>query len=910
VTGPIDTAVVEIVPDFSRFEGQTETGISAAMKGAETTVDTVVRAMEAQFTELAAQIGESFDAIQISTENSMHDISADAAANSDAIALQFDEMAAKVDAAFEEMQLSANHDLSQIEAKAVSTASATGGAFTKIAGLAKMGALGIGTGLAGVTLFGLKTAASLEQTQVAFNALNGSVAAGTKQFKDLQAFAAATPFEFTDLTVSAEKFDAMSAAIGKTHDQLIPYLTTIGNLVAETGGGAQALDSISLALGQTAGQGKLTLGNLEQINNAIPGFSAVAAIAAERGETTAQVMQEISSGSIDAKTGINQLLAGMAKFPGAAGAMAKQSETLLGVFSTFKDTVGQALSNAFAPAIPAIKASLTQITPIIGDTVKQMAPALGAIVSGLLPLLAKALQGLSAILTPILNALAPALKPIGDAFLTIGQALGPIVSALAPLLVMFANLANTVLKPLLPVIVQVGQVLGAVLVPIMTVIGQVFAQVGPVIAQVVTIMAATFMPAVKMLAPLVLKLFDALTPLLPSLLQLAPPIIQIVVAMAPLTTLMAQLLAIAIKIITPLIKLGTAIASWGIVQIVAPALSLIAWALGEILKPIAAVVGWIGGFVTWLSKLDWGKVAGEIGGLFLKAWDALASFFQKLPGRILSFISNLPSMLGNAAMAAMKAFFFAIGFGIGLIIDIFTKLPGRVWSLVTHMWHLLTTAFSIGIDKIVAFVRGMPNRIIHFFETLWDRAKAAFKKGVDSIVDFVQKLPGRVWDWLQKLPGKIWDAVKDAGKWLWNAGVNIIMGMIHGIESAVSNAIKAVEDAISSVIDGAEAALGIGSPSKVFMEIGKNTVAGYTLGITHEMPTATKTVQDLITPGSQSTSSSGAGNGVVFGAGAIVVQFIGGAPTEDQAFATGRAVGHGITDALVKRDVRNQVRTM
>jgi tape measure domain-containing protein len=153
-----------------------------------------------------------------------------------------------------------------------------------------VGALGIGTALVGLTAFGLKSAANLEQVQIAFNSLTGSVAKGTAQFKSLQQFAAATPFEFSDLTGAASRFDAFAKSVGTTQDQLIPFLTTLGNVTSVTGGGAEALNSVTLALGQIGSAGKLTLDNLNQLSNALPGFSGVAAIAASQGITNAEAV--------------------------------------------------------------------------------------------------------------------------------------------------------------------------------------------------------------------------------------------------------------------------------------------------------------------------------------------------------------------------------------------------------------------------------------------------------------------------------------------------------------------------------------------------------------------------------------------------------------------------------------------
>ena len=75
-----------------------------------------------------------------------------------------------------------------------------------------------------------------------------------------------------------------------------------------------------------------------QLAEALPGFNANAALASGLGMSVADTLTLITAGGVDATTGINALIQGMAKFPGAAGAMAAQSQTLTGVFSTFKDT--------------------------------------------------------------------------------------------------------------------------------------------------------------------------------------------------------------------------------------------------------------------------------------------------------------------------------------------------------------------------------------------------------------------------------------------------------------------------------------------------------------------------------------------------------------------------------------------
>lgn len=446
----IDTAAVRIVPDFSNFDAALEGEIVEPLTKLDAQTEAIIKTIEGQFAEMAAEIGGLFAEVQDSIGVVYEGIGAESAGVTDIVEAEFASMGLAVDAVFDEIQQNASRELDQVAVKAAETSGIMKGAFGAVAGAVTLGAGALAAGLGATALFGLKSAASLEQVNVALDSLTGSVAAGTKQFKQLQDFANTSPFEFNDLTTSAEKFDAFSAAIGQTKDDLTSYLNTVGDLVAETGGGAQALDSISLAFGQTASQGKLTLGNLEQINNAIPGFNAVAAIAAQRGITQAQALQQISAGTIDAKSGLNDLLKGMQQFPGAAGAMAKQADTLLGVFSTFHDVISQSLANAFTPVIPAIKASLSQLTPVIGDALNVIAPQLGKFISQLLPLIGDLVKALVPIIGPILKALGDALTRLGPSLIPLGDAFGKMLVAIGPLVPVLADLAAKLIIALVP----------------------------------------------------------------------------------------------------------------------------------------------------------------------------------------------------------------------------------------------------------------------------------------------------------------------------------------------------------------------------------------------------------------------------------------------------------------------------
>jgi len=880
---PIDTAYVSIQPDFSRFSSEIASGIERPLADVGSAAARLESDVTATFEMMVSELRGEFEQLSLLLDagfSSMADASDRSAAE---MALAFREAVAEIEHEFTDMELNASRKLNGIGEAGQQAGQKLSHGFglgsMLLGGAALGGVTAIGAGLEQLSSFGLKTAASLEQTQIALDSLTGSAAAGQKQMAQLQAFANATPFEFNDLVTGAQRFDAFSRTIGMTTDQLIPFMTTLGNVVSETGGGAQALDTITLALGQTAGQGKLTLGNLDQINNAIPGFSAVAAIAKVRGESTAQVMNEISAGSINAKDGIAELLQGMNQFPGAAGAMQRQSQTLLGVFSTFHDVVGQTLSNAFKPIIPAIKTTLTQITPIFGSAIATIAPSIGKVIVGLMQLLGPLVAGLAKILAPVLSALGQALTILGPALGPIANAIAGIATALAPILPMVAQLIAQLVNGLAPV----------------------FVALTPVINEFMTV----FMDAFKPLIPLIVQLVLAFTPLV-------PPILQVLQALEPLIPVVAQLLELILKIVTPIIKIAAAFTGW-----------LVAKAIVPIIKGLADAIGLIARFadkvVNFFTSINWGKLGSSIWNAITDAWNAVVNFFENLPGKILSFLENLPSMLGDLASKAMHALAYGIGYGIGLIIKEIIHLPGQLWTLFTKMWDGIVNIFTKGIDAAVKFFEELPGKLLSLAKKIWDGIVHAFETGVKRTIKFFEELPGKIPGILSHLKDSILNAVKDAGKWLWNAGVDAVKGLIKGIESWAKHAWDAIVNFGKSLVHGMEDALGIGSPSKEFAIIGHQTIMGYAMGVDNTADVAKQSVNNAMLPPASgfATVGAGAANGggasganPLFGPGSIVVSFNGVIPTHAEAQRTGTAVGQGIANALAQRNIRTAIRGM
>lgn len=175
-------------------------------------------------------------------------------------------------------------------------------------------------------------AASLERDTIAFETMLGSAEKAQSFLKGLQAFAAATPFEFTELVDASRRL----MALGFDAENVVPVLRTVGDATAALGLGSQGIDRITLALGQMRSKGKVSAQEINQLAEA--GIPAWEMIAKRIGVSIPEAMKMAENGAISAGTGINAVLEGMSSRFG--GGMEKQSKTVLGLWSTMRDNIG------------------------------------------------------------------------------------------------------------------------------------------------------------------------------------------------------------------------------------------------------------------------------------------------------------------------------------------------------------------------------------------------------------------------------------------------------------------------------------------------------------------------------------------------------------------------------------------
>lgn len=341
------------------------------------------------------------------------------------------------------------------------------GAAPKMAGgfsSASTAALALGAALLALGGYGAYVSGQFEQVDIAFTGILGSAEDASAMVEELKQFAAVTPFEFAGLNEAARKL----LGVGFAAEEIIPTLTALGDTAAVLGAGGVQINMVVRALGQIQGKGKVMAQELNQISEQLPGFSAIKAIADGLGVSVGEAFAEVEAGAVSADEGIQLILDGMREFPGAAGAMEAQSQTLLGRLSTFKDTLVLTLNEAFAPLadtlrdllLPladALAGPLEQLGPILASVFSLVADALMAFLPAIEELLSEAGPGLIA----LMDAIADVVIAVAPAFADLAGVVGRLLTSLAPLIEIVAELLVPIAEGLV-IVTEFGNGLGAI----------------------------------------------------------------------------------------------------------------------------------------------------------------------------------------------------------------------------------------------------------------------------------------------------------------------------------------------------------------------------------------------------------------------------------------------------------------
>lgn len=848
--GPLEQAFIELDMDTGKA-GTALLSIEQQLEGIERASAASTSQMEADFARMGEQVEDVFRELARSADESLGDIGS--FGSFDEIQFQAESAGEAIENAFAEAARSADESLGDIgggsfaavRAEAELTGEAIESSFREagrqsdshLRGIGRGGSLSLlTTGLFGVAAaagvagaatvgFGLKGAAALEQTQIGFESLLGSATEADAFIRDLQQFAANTPFEFQGLADNARRLLAVGEAAGITRDEILPTLTTLGDLVAVLGAPAESIDRVNTALAQMASKGKVSTEELLQLGEALPGFPVFQALADGLGLTGEQLQDKLQAGAIGAQEGIAALLQGMAEFPGAAGAMAKQAQTLTGVFSTFKDTISLSLTEAFQPLVPTIKTQLAAAVPAIEASLATIAPALSSITGGLLggfgaalsilgPSLGEALAGVGDSFEPLREVGGELLRSIATPLAQLGPLLASLVGAIAPVLGPIATAFSTFATPFLAFLTNIATSLQPVVAGLAELASGIFEALGPAFTEILGSVQLGLQEILGVftevdpapfieLAGSVSDLLIALSPLIPIVTQLAVILLTgLVEALVIVADVMADVIGFLADNQAALIAVGSVIAvalvpaliAWG-VSAASAAVATIA-ATSPLLLIAAAIAALVVGVIWAYQNL----------GFFRDAVDTVKEGAIALWNDVLvPFAAFMADTFGNV-VASVSSFFTDT-----LVPAVLAVAEGamNLWTNVLVPFASFIAGVLIPVIQTIAFVVLLP--LITVITTVSIVATSLWQLVLVPLAGFLAGVFGPVLSFIGGILAGAFSlafgAVSAAAGFLWQNILVPLGGFLSGVLSGAISGVSSAWGAMSFIVGAVGGAL-------------------------------------------------------------------------------------------------------
>lgn len=613
-----------------------------------------------------------------------------------------------------------------------------------------------------------------------FSGLSGQIldaSDSTQKFAQTLDFAGVGADQIKKLTVSTQEYANKTVYgiddIRNTTAQLaangVPNYTKLaeaaGNLNAVAGGNADTFKSVAMMLTQTAGAGKLTTENWNQLADAIPGASGKLQEAMlKNGAYTGNFRDAMAKGEITSQE-FNDALMQLGMNDGAIKA-AESTQTFEGAFGNLEATIVDGAANIVNTVKPYITGAVTALGDGIGKAMPWVNDFTGALVK-----------------TEGVQTFANGVKSIAGA---VGSIVGPFAGVIGSLLGFTggADSAKDSAQRLSDVLDFVGGILQSV---------------GTFVQQ-----NADWMQA---LAIAVMAGYGAFQ--LFSIIQTVVGFVK-AFSVAETAATAAQWLLNAAMSANPIMILVVAIAALvaGIVWFCTQTeTGRQLWA--DFTGFLQATWQNITDFfqATWQNITQWfSNAAANI----QNGWNALTAFIGSIPGRIQAFFASIGQWFVNKFNEARNGITGAFDNAVSFV----SSIPGRITGFFGSISSWFADKFSEvrngianGFDSAVSFVASIPWRILSALGNLggllWDAGASimqGFLDGLKSVWHNITSFVGNIAGWIADHKGPLpydrkllipaGEAIMGGFRKSLNAGWQQVQADIMGMNVGLSNGFK------------------------------------------------------------------------------------------------------------------------
>ncbi len=274
------------------------------------------------------------------------------------------------------------------------------------------GAIAGGVGLA------VKKAGEMESIEIAFSTMLKSAEGAKTMIKELNDFAAKTPYEFDEIARASKSLLSFGVPAKEMQDEL----RRIGDIASGIGA---PIGEIAELYGKAKVQGRLYGEDINQLTGR--GIPIIGQLAKQFGVAESEVKKLVEQGKI----GFPQLQRAFQDMTSNGGQfenmMQAQSESFNGLMSTLKDNISQTLVVVGSQFLPVLKNLIHTITPIL-EKIKEWVQEN--------PKLTTAIVIISGAITGLVfgfSLLALALPPIIAGFTSLGITMGVLQTTILPI---------------------------------------------------------------------------------------------------------------------------------------------------------------------------------------------------------------------------------------------------------------------------------------------------------------------------------------------------------------------------------------------------------------------------------------------------------------------------------------------
>ena len=248
----------------------------------------------------------------------------------------------------------------------------------------------------------------------------------------------------------------------------------------------------------------------------------------------------------------------------------------------------------------------------------------------------------------------------------------------------------------------------------------------------------------------------------------------------------------------------------------------------------------------------WEQHGNEVQAFVLSFLAAVSDIFQSALSGIMQAVGDTLGLLRDwwnehgesvktIIQAALVAIVAIVGGLMKLVTEVWTRYGEDIKRVTSEVWDLV----KVIIESVLGIIGGILDAFAALIKGDWKAFGDALKDIWSNIWTAIKTILVGAKDILIAVIRGLVNAAKNAFTNVdWGSvGRAIVDGVAAGVRAGAGAIADAARSAAQAALDAAKSLLGIRSPSRVFMELGEQTMAGFVQGILKHMDTITSVIR-------------------------------------------------------------------